>query len=37
MPEGIKLSNQLYPATEDKILSQAEYIHDSKWEGAKKD
>jgi hypothetical protein len=29
MPEGIKLSDQLYPATGNKILSQAEYIHDS--------
>lgn len=31
MPEGIKLSNQLYPATAAQILSQAEYIHDSNW------
>lgn len=37
MPQGIKLSNQLYPATESKILSQAEYIHDSQWEEQKKD
>lgn len=37
MPQGIKLSNQLYPATGDQILSQAEYIHDSNWQGNKKD
>jgi len=29
--KGIKLSNQLYPATEEEILTQAEYINDSKW------
>lgn len=37
MPEGIKLSNQLYPATDEKILSQAEYIHDSEWTETNKD
>ncbi len=37
MAKGIKLSNELYPATSDKVLSQAEYIHDSEWEETKKD
>ena len=37
MARGIKLSNQLYPATQEKILSQAEYIHDENWQGSNKD
>lgn len=37
MPTGIKLSNQLYPATGDQILSQAQYIHDSQWQDDNKD
>lgn len=35
--DAIKLSNELYPATGDQILSQAEYIHDSRWPETKKD
>lgn len=37
MAKGIKLSNELYPATAEKILTQAEYIHDSRWNGNNKD
>lgn len=32
MEKGIKFSNQIYPATKEQIISQAEYIHDSEWE-----
>lgn len=32
MEKGIKFSNQIYPATEEQIITQAEYIHDSEWE-----
>lgn len=37
MSQGIKLSDQLYPATKEKIVTSAEYIYDNSWTLSDKD